>query len=930
MTQFETIVALDVEGEHASVPEHGAERIQVVAAGKGGDPRRMDAPLITAEHTRELGAFLGPYGDNPAVACVAHNAPVVRDVLCAAGLAETADALIDTKLVAQIAYPTMSDLSLPALRDAVELQSGPGEGPARCGLMLDLFSRLVARLASLPPAVLAEINQVLCFCHERSLRMLLKTIASGTREQAPLENGALLDLFPEVPRPRPRGEIAEGVEWSPIDVDGVCNTLGPGGPFAGQLPAYEDREGQVAMARAVAEAFNGSRHLLAEAGTGIGKSLAYLVPSVLWAQANATPVIVSTNTKNLQSQLFDKDLPMVSRVLGGGFKAALIKGRMNYLCLRKLFSLLRQSDAELDAGEESLLLAMVLVWLSETPTGDFAEMASWDHPGTARLTAKLTATSEECRGRACSHFRRCFLWTARARAQAADIVVANHSLVFAEMNMRSPALPPHAHMVFDEVHNLEDAATRHFSVEVSTARIRFVLNRLLREGRGRRRTGSGLIPSVTRALTSGAVIDDGKQRARAVGRAKAAADAIRKVRGEMDPFFESLGARLDRHDGETLRLRADAEPLPEWDAVLAAKRALIGSMAHARQAITALSDCLRDAGEDGLPFQLDLVRDLDAMSASIGELSTDIDFVLAADDPEFVYWIERAPRRQGSCRAWAAPIAIGPQLHRDLYARKASIVFCSATLTVGRSFNFIKRRLGMAALDVERLAELDAGSPFDYPNQCVALVPVFLPEPGSDGNAYAEALGVLLADVFRCTRGRAMALFTSYGMLKHTTGVLTECLAADPIQVLSQGHSGSREHITETFRQDLESVLMGTHSFWEGVDLVGETLSCLVVARLPFAVYTDPIQAARAERVEAEGESAFAGYSLPNAVIRFRQGFGRLIRHRTDRGVVIVADRRIVGRRYGSWFRKSLPVRTVAISDRSAFLQAIGDFLAEG
>ena len=253
-------------------------------------------------------------------------------------------------------------------------------------------------------------------------------------------------------------------------------------------------------------------------------------------------------------------------------------------------------------------------------------------------------------------------------------------------------------------------------------------------------------------------------------------------------------------------------------------------------------------------------------------------------------------------------------------------MFSSATLSVRGSFDCLKKRLGLDLVESQRLIELNACTPFDYPRQCAVVVPMFLPEPGDSNRDYAAELGNLMAEVFRLTRGRAMSLFTSYEMLKRATSVLKDELLGSGIRVLAQGMSGSRENITEVFKKDFESVLMGTHSFWEGVDLVGETLSCLVVARLPFTVFTDPVTEARCELVEAQGDSAFIGYSLPCAVIRFRQGFGRLIRRRTDRGIVIVADRRICTKRYGSWFRKSLPVRTIACHDKEDFLKAIEQF----
>jgi Rad3-related DNA helicase len=342
-----------------------------------------------------------------------------------------------------------------------------------------------------------------------------------------------------------------------------------------------------------------------------------------------------------------------------------------------------------------------------------------------------------------------------------------------------------------------------------------------------------------------------------------------------------------------------------------------------------LAEVLREVDADELPFHQDQIQELVATSVRLKEMLQDLHVVLDAKEEGYVYWVERAGKRRDSARAWGAPITVGTQLAEAFYAQKETVILTSATLTVKGAFDFFKSRLGLDQVDPERCMELNAGSPFDYEQQCRVLVPMFLPEPGEAGGNYAQELGALLAQVFRRTHGRGMVLFTSYSMLRETTEALEEDLAFDAIPVLAQGVSGSRENITSLFKRNMEAVLMGTHSFWEGVDVVGETLSCLVIARLPFAVYTDPIQVARAEKIEAEGGDAFRAYSLPNAVIRFRQGFGRLIRHRTDRGVVVVTDRRIMTKSYGASFRKSLPTRTISLSDREQFLGAIEECLLE-
>jgi len=895
--------------------------------GPDGSRERFQWPCVPAED----GAVGGPRSALVSEATwISHEAAADRSALRRDGVTVPAAHFVDTCLLSQVLYPMLPDHSLAGLAGALELRTAAVAANADAPVPDDVLALWIAlreRAASLPLVVLIEINQLLCFERHLPYRRFFLDAEERCREETGGPRGRLTDLLSENDFPRRRKASEEEEGWRPIDPEEAAELLGPDGPFAASVTTYEHREGQLAMARGVAEAFNGSRHLMVEAGTGIGKSLAYLVPAVLWARANNTPVVISTNTKNLQSQLIGKDLPLVREMTREDFRAALVKGRMNYLCLRKLFYVLRHADTELGTDEERMLLCSVLTWLAETESGDFAENACWGRPGAAGLGTKLTSTGEECAGRACGHYRRCFLWRARLRAQAADIVVANHSLVFAEMNMKSPALPPYAHVVFDEAHNIEDVATRHFAVEVSSARTRFPLRRLWRAGRRPRKRGTGLIPSIARQLESGAFTGDPDVQARAAKLCNKVADGVRSAGETIQPFLDALAGLAPDGRRESVRIRPESHETAAWETIMSCKQAVVASLAEVKQRVVRLAELFKTMETDGLPFQMETVRDLDAMVAWLGEVASDIDFVLACENEGYVYWTEPAAPRAGGVKAWAAPIAVGPKLHDELYAQKDAIIFSSATLTVGGSCNFLKARLGLNALDAEKLVERNVGSPFDYPEQCAVLAPMFLPEPGGDRADYAEQVGELLVDVFRRTRGRAMALFTSYDMLRRTTDKVREGLQGCGIQVLAQGMSGSRESITRLFEQDLESVLMGTHSFWEGVDLAGETLSCLVVARLPFAVFTEPIHEARCEQVEAEGKSAFFGYSLPNAVIRFRQGFGRLIRHRSDRGVVIVTDRRIVSKRYGTWFQKSLPVRTVPVDGPEPFLDAIDSFL---
>ena len=795
-----------------------------------------------------------------------------------------------------------------------------------------IHDALVERARHLPRPILEEINRLLVASGSEAVRTFFAEAAAGGGAPEGATAARLEDVFPRerFPRPRPSPDELERV---PIEREAVAAMLGPEGEIALHMGRYEHRAGQVDMSTAVCDAFNQSKCLLVEAGTGIGKSLAYLVPAVQRAVTNQLPVVISTNTKNLQSQLFEKDLPLLREALNLEFRAALIKGRMNYLCIRKLLYLLKEAEGELDLdndGQDDLL--HVLGWAAATETGDFAESSVLEQAQSRELRARLASSAEECPGRNCPHYNRCFLRKARAHAHGADVIVANHSLVFAEININTSALPPYVDIIFDEAHNIEEAATRHFSIELSTLKLRFITRRLVRRRRGRQGRGKGFLPSLLKHLASDTFQGSEAQREKARTITESMLTQVEALQTSADRLFEAMGDLLDKPGRPlpSLRITAAVKETTVWHGLEEARTGMDDELRALTELADNLAELLHEVDADELPFHMDQIQELAAVSIRLKELLQDLDFVIASKEEGFVFWVERTPPRMGGVRAWGAPVTVGKQLADAFYSQKETVVLTSATLTVKGSFDFFKSRLGFDQVPAERCMELDAGSPFDYAQQCRVLVPMFLPEPGEAGGSYATELGALLAEVFRRTRGRGMVLFTSYSMLRETTDALEKDLEYDAIPVLAQGHSGSRENITSLFKRNLEAVLMGTHSFWEGVDVVGETLSCLVIARLPFAVFTDPIQVARSEKIVAEGGDPFRSYALPNAVIRFRQGFGRLIRHRSDRGVVIVTDRRIMTKSYGAAFRKSLPTRTISLSDRAPFLAAIETCLSEG
>ncbi|MCL1919920.1 MAG: hypothetical protein FWG50_02405 [Kiritimatiellaeota bacterium] len=816
------------------------------------------------------------------------------------------------------------------------------------------------RLAAFPLWALETIELLLRDLGEKALAHLFGALADRVR-QSGRNCGNWVDAFAAENLRVERKHTPTHADCSPLAPERVAAHLLPNGIFARLMPGYEPRLGQVAMLRAVARAFNEGKHLLVEAGTGVGKSLAYLIPAAAWARLNDIPVIVSTNTRNLQSQLIEKDLPLVREAIRAEFgeddsqrlRVAVLKGRSNYLCLRQLAVLLEYSQFELDRPELRLFTEAV-AWAVRTPDGDLDAFAGAGRASAAFL-AKLASVGEECQGRACRYFRRCFLQKARARALAAHVVIANHALVFSDLQVDGGMLPPYAQIVFDEAHNLEETATRHLSVEFTPQGLSQALNRL---SRPRAKRGGGILETLRNHLEKGAVTADSDIAETLRERLRAARRAVEDIRTDARVLFERMGQLLAggrnavRYRCETaafspamlvgdakapplkrLVFRSNAfmpadDLLDEAD-VAVCREALRTSLQAATECLTQLADLLRRAAAGELALYGDQAASIEGAVATLKGFAAAMHFVLDAQDPESVFWSEPAGRYwPGQASLTAAPLNISHALAERLYAKKTSVVFCSATLRVGGSFNYIGRRLGIDLIEAERLITCVAESPFDYRKQCAALALTCLPEPtGADGGSYVEQLSGLMLDVFLKTRGRALGLFTSYEMMNSVGRLLEAPLGEAGIRLLLHGASGTRDQITRVFRSaDCPSVLLGTHSFWEGVDVVGEALSCVVMARLPFTAVGDPIFEARCEQIEQSGGSSFRELSVPQAVIRFRQGFGRLIRTCTDRGIVIIADPRLITRGYGATFCRSLPSPVQPTPDRAALLAAVDAF----
>ena len=628
----------------------------------------------------------------------------------------------------------------------------------------------------------------------------------------------------------------------------VDAVFAPGGPLSIALGGFEARAAQVEMAAAVADVFADGGILLAEAGTGTGKTLAYLVPAILSRER----VLISTGTKNLQEQIFFKDLPVLKETLGIPFTATYMKGRGNYLCLHR-FEALKDSPA-IRSREEAIAIDSIAEWSRHTETGDRAEME--DLPEDFPLWPEIAATSENCIGADCPRFADCHVTKMRQRAAESDVVIVNHHLLCADASVRQSAfgevIPSCRYAIVDEAHQLEDIATQYFGTAVSNYRF------------------DDFARDVDRAISAKLIPD------RDV--AETLRDDIDNVRDGARLFFGTLQMlRVEGRSGfrQESRVRVTARALEPVvpDA---------GVLTRALEAMEATIALAKDLPEDAM-----------ALGRRAAELKRDVQFLTRADDPGHVYYLDIRGR---GVFLRASPIDVSAIIREMLLDRMTATVLTSATLSVDGRFDYVRGRLGVRQAHEARLP-----SEFDFTRQAILYLPRKMPDPRSP--EFVGAAGREVVEILKRTRGRAFVLFTSYANLRQVHQLAAAELS---YPILVQG-TAPRSALLREFKATPHAVLFATSSFWQGVDVVGESLSCVIIDKLPFASPGDPITSARIEAINADGGNAFAEYQIPLAILALQQGLGRLIRHRTDRGVLAILDPRIRTMGYGRRFLASLP-----------------------
>lgn len=836
---------------------------------------------------RDLAAFLR--GRQP----VGHGARLDVDFLVAAGLWDQSQEILDTLDVARILLPDSQSHSLPLL--AIELGFSQPR-PHRALDDADATRQLLLRLREEAVSLDDDLKESMLALVAPYQWPIARFFADALMAPNPSPPSATVESFDLASRRRITGS-------PPDDPMAMASLLGPEGPLAGALPGYEHREAQMQMLLAVAQIQRRGGSLIVEAGTGTGKSLAYLVPSIARVVRHHERAVVSTNTHTLQEQLMSKDLPALREWLPWDFKACLLKGRSNYISLRRW----RRYLAEPCLYADDLRFKLkVLMWLHSTESGDRSELRL--HGREEVLWTQIASDPLDCVGIHCTK-EDCYVHRARAEAEAADLVVINHALLLADAEVGGGLLPEFDHLVVDEAHHLEEAATRGLRQEVDGPGLVALLERLASPGQAGH---DGLLADLRRQPRLGA--SDGAF-GDAVAQALGAADRVRQLFALAEPWVAARIGDSERRDDSvriTDKVREDLEWGPLRIAGESASTSLAALDSTLRRAVAGVRDWLGGTEPDQGVRELEIIRGrLQGAADLLGE-------ALLTPDPNRVYWFTLLARTENLLLR-AAPINVGRLLRDRVYSERRSSVFTSATLAVAGSFDYFRSRIGLGA-DVE---ELVLSSPFDFFHQALVCLPTDFPLPDDEG--FDREVEEVVAAVARRVGGRTLVLFTSHRQLRDVHAALKHRVDLDEVLILGQGIDGQRRQLLKSFEEASRPLLLGTSTFWEGIDVPGEKLSCVIMVKLPFPVPTDPVFAARAEQVR----DPFSQLALPQAALRLKQGFGRLIRRSTDRGAVVILDNRILGRDYGKAFLDVLPPASRFVGPATEIAGEVGAWLDE-
>lgn len=876
-----------VEDEFSTLVNPGKHIPDFITGLTGIDDAMVRQAPRLRDIAHELTAFVG---DAP---ILGHNVKFDIGFLRKSGLFEYQQT-IDTYELASVLMPTASRYNLGALGQQLNIPL-----PATHRALDDArvtqaaYVRLLDMARELPLDTLNEIVQLSDFVDwdagwvfQQALQTRSKENVQAKRVRTASFTGPLFESAKKESSPVQKTENP-----IPLDPEEAASILEYGGPFSQYFESYEHRPEQVQMLKAVSNALSNGNHLMVEAGTGVGKSFAYLVPAALFATQNNTRVTISTNTINLQDQLIKKDLPDLKAALNLDVRAAVMKGRSNYLCPRKLDYTRTHGPKD---SNEMRVLAKIMVWMLENTSGDRNEI-NLTGPSEREVWSRLSAeddncTTETCMGRMGGS---CPFQRAKQAAQNSHLLIINHALLLSDVASGSKVLPEYDYVIVDEAHHMESAVTGALSFRMTQND----LERMMKELGG---SSAGLLGRVlTETHDSLRPSDFGLLQQKV----KRATDNAFRVEQLAKQFFNVLGDFIAiQREGQPpsnyswqLRIMPSTRTVPGWDEVEMSWGQVGETLGILIKTLDELYKGLGELLADGHDSVEDIMGNLSSLMRRITEAEAASSGMMHKPSNELIYWVEVNPRGE-RLSLNAAPLRVGPLVQKHLWNEKASVIMASATMTAHGEFQYIRNTLSAEEVDTMSL-----GSPFDYESSTLLYVANDIPEPNVPG--YQQALDKTIIATAKATGGRMLVLFTSYAALKKTAQAITGPLAREDIFVYEQGEGASPNALLESFKSTERAVLLGTRSFWEGVDVPGDSLSVVVITKLPFDVPSDPIIAARSELYE----DSFNEYYLPESILKFRQGFGRLIRTASDRGVVAILDRRVLTKQYGRLFLESLP-----------------------
>ncbi len=803
--------------------------------------------------------------------------------------------VLDTLLMARIILPMVQSYKLNSLTDELDIQhDNPHRADDDALATAELLLQLLDQLEEMPLIYLQRLRDIIRYSFADLAIYLEEYIEKKQLNFTEKEQSYIvMNQLALQPIEEFEMEAEENERIVPVE-----ELFGQNGVLSTEFPDFEVRPSQKQMAKKVIQAFENSAHLMVEAGTGTGKSLAYLLPSIYWAKEYDEKIVVSTHTINLQEQLFHKDIPLLKKILPFSFSATILKGRNNYLCLRKFEQ--AAGSIEDERNKESITnLSQMLTWVYQTNTGDVEEI---NLPFTAKeLWNQVKSDKDSCLNRACPWFKMCFYHRAKQKAQLSDLIITNHSLLLTDLQAEHRILPGYQRLIVDEAHHFEDVALKHLGYEINQFYVHSLFQHLYKDAK------NGFLVSLMNELFATKDTDSF-----AVGNQiqNHSIPLLMKVEGEFQTYFNLINefvektCRKNENGRVALRITEAIKEKEEWAIIL---QVVDNLYVQSTELLNQMEEQLKRIKE--LEIEESLLVDFKGYLQELRYLFVHLQEWNYAKDTNMVFWIEAEQKRKRIFSyLLASPIEIGEYLKAALFDKKESVILTSATLSVNESFNYSYKKFGFDEKD-EQMWSLKLPSPFDYKKQAVMYIPKDFPNIQEiSEKEYIHYLAKSIGEIAISMNGKTLVLFTSHQMLQDTYYLLKKILQPFHIQVLGHGiDSTSRSKLTTKFKTNNQTVLLGTSSFWEGVDIPGESLSALIIARLPFNPPNHPVQEAKTEKLRSEGKNPFTELSVPQAVIRFKQGFGRLIRTQKDKGIVVIFDRRIMEARYGKAFVRSLP-----------------------